>query len=118
MMLPTEAFADVVAFLRVFDLRALVVTNSLCSLLAAKTSNLIRWEQFPGLLFHVENRRIEIYRRAGAPPDGALFQLSFMAQLKFTKENDMFQFVADSFPNCILGKLAIFGISSERLILT
>lgn len=54
-MLPTDAFAEAVAFLPIFDLSALVVTNAMCSSMAVHASARIRWEEFPGLRISIVN---------------------------------------------------------------
>lgn len=111
-MLPVEAFAEAVAFLPLFDLISLVVTNSLCSTLAAKASNAIRWEEFPGLLFYIANEGIHIFARTDVPT----YEGSFVATLAFQSENNMVEFIAAAFPNCIFENVYISGFISNRLI--
>lgn len=105
-MLPTEVFAEALAFLRPFDLRALAVTNALCSSLAIKASTRVRWEEFPGIRLFIEARRLEIWRG----------YMHSIATLAFKSENRMIAFVAAAFPNCIFDDIIIVGFPSERLL--
>lgn len=107
-MLPTEAFSDAVAFLRLFDLRAFAVASSLCSSLAVKTLTNIRWEEFPGLHFRIEKRRIVIQRKINSLNKGCgLNRRQFVAALTFTSDNDMIEFVGAALPNCIIEEVTI-----------
>lgn len=105
-MLPTEAFADVVAFLRLFDLSALVVTNALCSTLVVKASTRIRWEEFLGIRVCIENRWIRISRCSDR---------KHLVSLNFSTETANAEFVAAAFPNCILEDVIIMSTSCEPL---
>lgn len=107
-MLPTEAFAEVVGFLRLFDLSALVVTNSMCSSLGIKASTFIRWEEFPGLRFLVRDGAIKVLRSL-ADEDGERWWHT-VALLIFANENDTTDFIAAAFPNCIFEKVDILSM--------
>lgn len=110
-MLPTEAFADAVAFLRLYDLSALVVANSLCSSLAAKASTTIRWEDFSGLYFYIYNERIDVYCGSDCYSYGTLL----VAQLRFASENETIEFITAAFPNCVFEKLAILRFAGFQI---
>lgn len=69
-MLPPETFAEIVAFLRLFDLDALAVTNASCSTLAVKASTALRWEEFPDLRFYISSQLLEITRLNLKDDDG------------------------------------------------
>ncbi|KAH7698425.1 hypothetical protein AAVH_34482, partial [Aphelenchoides avenae] len=107
-MLPAEAFAEAVAFIRLFDLSALVVTNALYSSFAIRASTAIRFEEFPGLRFLLIWNRIEVSRTfdASMNGDGPLLR-EHVASLTFASENDLAEFVAAAFPYCIFEDVGI-----------
>lgn len=109
-MLPTEAFAEAVAFLRLFDLSALAVANALCSTLAVKASTCVRWEEFPGLSFAFMNGWLQVMRRN----DTDNWQL--VANVFFPSETAMAEFIAAAFPNCIFEDVTIFRFVSKRIL--
>ncbi|KAH7680105.1 hypothetical protein AAVH_41524, partial [Aphelenchoides avenae] len=101
-MLPPDAYADAVAFLRLFDLSALAVTNALCSSFAVRASTAVRFEEFPGLQFLLIWNRIEISHVFDASMNGSgPFHWKHVANLTFVSEDDLHEFVAAAFPNCI-----------------
>lgn len=103
-MLPTEAFDEVVAFLRLSELDALLVSNSLCSSLALKASSAIRWQEFPGLQFYVTNRWIDILRQ---DDEDGQYGWNRVAKLTFRSQNETAEFIAAAFPNCVFQDFAI-----------
>lgn len=117
-MLPTEAFADAVAFLRLFDLRALIVTSGLCSALAVKASARIRWEDFPDIRLYISyDYTIQIFRISDSlkdQQDGTSTRTQVMATLTFANESTLADLVAAAFPNCIFEDISCF--TSERIL--
>ncbi|KAH7706315.1 hypothetical protein AAVH_26458 [Aphelenchoides avenae] len=109
-MLPTEAFAEVVAFLRLFDLSDLAVSNALCSTLAVKASTSIRWEEFPGLNFRITNEQIAVIRRSVSQ------NMSYGKLLTFEDETATAEFIAAAFPNCIFDNVEILRSTSKPII--
>ncbi|KAH7717602.1 hypothetical protein AAVH_14961 [Aphelenchoides avenae] len=115
-MLPTEAFAEAVAFLRLFDLSALAVTNALSSSLAVRASNAIRYEEFPGLRFLFVWDRIEISRMYDASVNGdGPFDWQHVASLTFASANDQVEFFAAAIPNCVFEDVDI-PLPSKNLL--
>ncbi|KAH7707922.1 hypothetical protein AAVH_24840 [Aphelenchoides avenae] len=116
-MLTVETFAEVVAFLRLFDLNALVVTNALCSSLAAKTSTVLRREEFPGLLFEIWNKVINVFRCFDTRNDKyGSFRLQFVAGLSFPTANDMIEFIDAAFPRCIFEHVTIYWSADKHVL--
>ncbi|KAH7695059.1 hypothetical protein AAVH_37887, partial [Aphelenchoides avenae] len=116
-MLTVEAFAEVVAFLRLFDLNALVVTNALCSSLATKASTVLRREEFPGLLFEIWNKAINVYRYFDTRNDRyGSFRLQFVAGLTFRTANDMIEFIDAAFPRCIFEHVTIYWSADKHVL--
>lgn len=109
-MLPTEAFADAVAFLRLFDMKALLITNAICSSHAVKASTVIRWEEFPSFRFEISKRMIYV-SRACPEEEGSWPCFSVVTRLAFADENEMREFVTAAFPNCIVEDFIISGFS-------
>lgn len=110
MTLPTEAFTEVVAFLRLFDMSALMVTNVLYSSLAFKASTTIRCEKFPDLNFYIRNRAIRVYRVRQVYVDNRMERrLEHVVSLDFQNEPTLAEFIAAAFPNCIF-----MGVGIER----
>lgn len=114
--MPTESFAEAIAFLRLFDLSALAVTDALCSSLAVKASTKIRWEQFPGLELNLGNHFIEIFRTPGPNEVACLHRLHVVTRLSFSSFNDMSDFVAAAFPNCIFDDVVILMYAGQHLL--
>lgn len=104
-MLPIEAYAEAVAFLRLFDLS----THGLHgSTLAVEASSKIRWEEFPGLCFDIWDTGIHIYRKVGAPNGGdGSYRLQYVTSLTFLSSTATVQFVAAAFTNCIFEDMDI-----------
>lgn len=111
-MLPTETFAEAIAFLRLFDLGALVVTNALYSSLAVKASTHFRCEEFSGLLFYVWNRSIEVFRLT----NDASLSWKFVTAMTFSTVDDTAEFVVAAFPNCIFEHVSISNFLSVHLL--
>lgn len=108
-MLPNEAFAGSVAFLRRFDLNTLAVTNALCSTIAVKASAKIRWETFPSLSILVADEWMQIVRRIEEPT------CQFVTNICFPSESKTTEFIAAAFPNCIFEDLTLFRTSKYLL---
>lgn len=122
-MLPAEAFADVVAFLRLFDLSSLAITSAMCSTLAVKASGSIRWEDFSGLQFLIGDNLLEVTRsqslhvcmngwavvwRGYNNDEDAAFDRESVATLALKNEIEMAEFVETAFSNCIVGNIFCF----------
>lgn len=115
-MLQTEVFADAVAFLRLFDLTALAFAIAMCSSRAARASNRIRWDDFPGLHFIVSNDTIQVYRSINAPKESDVsWLLQFVADLISSSEDDLIKFVAAALPNCVFEDEPVFGFLSKHV---
>lgn len=114
-MLPTETFAEIVAFLRLFDLGAFVVANAMCSSLAIKASAAIRWEEFPDLRFYISDQLIEITRLSQNDEDGS-YDPQHVATLTFRRVKETIKFIAIAFLNCIFEDVSISGSASKRLL--
>lgn len=112
-MLPTKTFADAVAFLRLFDLSPLLVTNSLCSSLAVEASTSLRCEAFPGLAFYVLDRGIAV----GTLEGGSAFATGSMDVIfvLFSTDAEIIDFLATALPNCIFEDLEI-ACDNEHLL--
>lgn len=95
-MLLTKVFAEAVAFLRLFDLSALAVTNKLCSSLTVKASTKIQWEEFPDRVFLVLDRCI-VFGELELTGVNLGQDCSYL----FSNETGMVDFVAAAFRNCI-----------------
>lgn len=106
-MLSTEAFCDCVAFLRLFDLSALAVTNALCSSVALKASAAIRCEEFPGLRFYVVDCNIYILESTPRKDEDGRAAFFLVKSMGFSSENDLAEFVTEAFPNCIIDNLDV-----------
>lgn len=106
-MLPTEAFAEAVAFLRPFDMNALAVTSAMCFSIAVKASARIRWEEFPGLAFHIFKKRIEILLARSPRKKESAFRLQSVASLRFASKNETTEFVDAAIANCLFENLAV-----------
>lgn len=116
-MLPTEAFAEAVAVLCVFDLHALAVTSAFCSSLAVKAAIRIRWQQFPGLRFCIMEDRIAIFRKNyTSPNEDDSSRLQFVAMLIFPSVDDMSRFVDASFSNCIFEDLIVTWTADKKVL--
>ncbi|KAH7710478.1 hypothetical protein AAVH_22246 [Aphelenchoides avenae] len=112
-MLPTEAFAEALAFLRLFDLGAVVVTNALCSALSLKAANGVPWEELPGARCFIREHLIEIFDTFKKDENGALLP-SCVASLSHPNDPAITRFVAaSSFPNCVFEHLVISRFPSE-----
>lgn len=115
-MLPTEIFADSVAFFRLYDLRALVITNARCFSLAVKEANRIRFEEFPNLHFTLERNSI-LTRRTGTQQDElGIHPVQAKVKLTFPSERDTVRFVAEAFPNCDFEDVAISSLLSQAAL--
>lgn len=112
-MLPTEAFTDVVAFLRLFNLKSLVVTNAFCSSLAAGASTGIRWEEFSNLRFNISTSMIEIF--VVSRDDNVLFRSRRVANLTFPNETATAEFADAAFPNCIFEEMELLSSSKQLM---
>lgn len=112
-MLPPEAFAEAVAFHRLFDLDALLVANALCSSLALKASAAIRWEEFPGLRLYFANQWIYIDRTP--EQDGEERRWTPVELLTFPRDDQMAEFVDAALPNCIFEELTLFDLTSKKV---
>lgn len=110
-MLPTEVFAEAVAFLRLFDLSELSVTNALCSSLAINASARIRWEQFSDLDFYISDTWVAIYRAFGICD-----RFDFVACLTFSNEPDLAEFISAAFPNCIFNGVGIWRHATKHTL--
>lgn len=110
-MLPTEVFAEVVAFLRLFDMSALVVTNAPCSSLALNAASGIRCEEFPDLDFYVSDHMIYVCRVHQVHISNQCMErrLKYVAFLDFQNESTMAEFIAAAFPNCVF-----MGVGLQR----
>ncbi|KAH7697292.1 hypothetical protein AAVH_35626, partial [Aphelenchoides avenae] len=106
-MLPTEAFAETVAFLRLFDLSALAVTNLHCSSVAVKASGSLRCEEFMDLHFYVAHYWVQAMKCVGIDEYGS-FDMQNVELLGFPNEIGMAEFVADAFPNCVFGNMTAY----------
>lgn len=115
-MLPTEAFSEVIAFLRLFDLKSLAVGNSLCSSLAVKASKMIRWEDLSGLRFHIYNKRFEVYRPTDAANKDDECGWQIVAFLTIANEKETTEFIDTAFPNCIFEDVGTTYFVSEQLL--
>lgn len=113
-MLPTEAFAKAIASLRLFDLSALAVANSICSSFAVKTSSTIRWEEFTDLNLNIRNGGIEICRPLPKTEDG--LPRWAVTMLTFGSEIEMIEFVATAFLNCIFEDVVIWTYRNKNLL--
>lgn len=111
-MLPTEVFAEAVAFFRIFGLNALAVTSAMCSKLAIKASAGIRWEEFLCLRFYITNRAIHILRQT----DKGVRRARMSLTLTFPSEHDTIEFVAAAFPKCIFEGVTISYHLRKRLL--
>lgn len=112
-MLPTEAFAEVIAFLGLFILNALALTNAFCTSLAVAASSSIRWERFPGLEISIRSREIRIIRHYHSPSDHDYSYPLLETILTFPSEKDTIEFVVAAFPNCIFENLILWHVSKE-----
>lgn len=105
-MLPIEAFADAVAFLHLYDLKALLFANATCATLAAK----FRWEDLSELYFYVWSRYeepLEIARMRSETP---------VTRFGFPNEDALLEFVAAAFPNCVINGLAFEYPANRRVL--
>ncbi|KAH7701877.1 hypothetical protein AAVH_30985 [Aphelenchoides avenae] len=98
-MLPTEAFTEAVAFLSIYDLNSLAVTNALCSALAVASASKMRWEEFRGLRIRIGYNWIAVERLIPRD-DYTEHECLNVAQWGFS-EVDMANFIAAAFPNCV-----------------
>lgn len=105
MMLPTEAFADVVSFLGYYDLGGLKLTNVLLCDVANRRADAIRLFDLSGFAFYLYDSFIGVYR---IELDGSL---SWVCQLYQPKEKNMAAFIPEAFRNCIVGR---FELMSRR----
>lgn len=108
-MLPTEAFADVVAFARLYNLKSLMVTSALCSAIATKTSSSIRWGDFSDFHFCIYNERVIIERKV----ECQYHRWQPVAALTFTSTKDTTEFVVAAFPYCAFEHLTFFQIGAR-----
>lgn len=114
-MLPTETFAEVVGFLRLSDLSALVVTNAHCSTLSLGASSGIRWEELTGLRFYITKQRIQIFSDFVRDADGS-FHTQLVTYFTFPNETDTAEFVVAAFPNCVFETMVIASFLSKPLL--
>lgn len=115
-MLPAEAFSEAVAFLRLYDLNALVVTNEVCSSLAVKASNKIRWEELPGLSLHISNKWIGIRRHDASTNHSGIVRWKSVAVLTFPNEKDTDKFIAAALSNCVFEDVILSWNLSKPLL--
>ncbi|KAH7711831.1 hypothetical protein AAVH_20877 [Aphelenchoides avenae] len=114
-MLPTEAFAEAVAFLRLFDLEALLVANAMCSTLALKASTAIRCEEFPGLVMYIANRWVGIGPSPSLVHEDGQYRCRLVDILAFPSEKELVEFVAAALPNCIFDDIAFDSNLSKQV---
>ncbi|KAH7703064.1 hypothetical protein AAVH_29773 [Aphelenchoides avenae] len=114
-MLPTEAFAEAVAFLQLFDLDALLLANALCSSLALKASTASRWEEFPGLVVYIANRWIGIGPSPSLVHEDGQYRCRLVDILAFPSEKELVEFVAAALPNCIFDDIAFNSNLSKQI---
>ncbi|KAH7711830.1 hypothetical protein AAVH_20876 [Aphelenchoides avenae] len=114
-MLPTEAFSDAIAFLRLFDLGALLVANSVVSSIALKASTAIRWEQFPGLKLYIAQRWIDIGRIPSPDDRDGQYRWNRVAMLIFRSVDETAEFIAAAFPNSIFDVVVFSSFISMPL---
>lgn len=96
-MLPTEAFAEVIAFLELVDLDALILTNVFCSKLAQESALRIRVQDFSHLKFVIRYGAVVVIRPE-YPRDCISFCFS------------SYDALLNAFRNCIIGHLTIDGL--------
>lgn len=113
-MLPTESFADAVAFLGIYDLNSLVLTNALCSSLAVAGASRIRWEEFPGLRLRIGHQWIAV-ERIIPRRDYADYERRDVAWLRFNSEDKFVEFIAAALPNCVFEGLIFHCRPAEHV---
>ncbi|KAH7715189.1 hypothetical protein AAVH_17409 [Aphelenchoides avenae] len=109
MILPVETFADVVGFLKYYDLGGLKLTNKLLSSVAQKCAGAIRLFDFSDFEFYVFDTWITVYRLKS---DG---DTSWVCVLKLNSEKNLAEFISDAFRNCTIGRL-ILGVRHEHVV--
>lgn len=110
-MLVGHVFADVVGFLHLYDLDALLLTNARCSTLAQSAVAKIRVFDFPDHRFtflpaalRVDDMtiRVPIGRNTGLPDPS-------LTMLGFTDATQLVDFIRDALRNCNLASMQITG---------
>ncbi|KAH7707648.1 hypothetical protein AAVH_25114 [Aphelenchoides avenae] len=99
-MLPNHVFADVVGYLRLYDLDALLLTDARCSGIAHSAASQIRVFDFSEFRFDLYNSSIVIYKLAQAAPNSIT--------LNFLNATDLVHFIPAALRNCVLGGLTAY----------
>lgn len=102
-MLSVESFAEVASFLAYYDLDGRKLTSRLLSAVAEECADEIRLFDFTNFKFYIRESWINVYRIE--PED----RLSWVCRLELTSEENLAEFIAEAFRNCIVGRLVMMG---------
>lgn len=110
MTLPDYVFADVIGFLHLYELDAVLPTNARYSDLAQSAASRIRVFDFSNLEFEiavlVETATMCVLNRTTLTSDsGAFAFIRHLTQLEFLDTVELFEFISTALRKCVLGSL-------------
>ncbi|KAH7704367.1 hypothetical protein AAVH_28443 [Aphelenchoides avenae] len=97
MTLPLETIADVVGFLRYYDLGGLKLANKIFSAAATHCAAAIRLFDFSDFAFYVYDGHIAVFR----------LDATYLCSLELTSGESLSDFVSEAFRNCTVGQLQL-----------